>query len=325
MRIIIISNLSYKTGGTELSVQLCDQLKKQGKVESYLCNFPFNKKMVIDQYFENYEIELLSLNHVTEKDVIILPEVYTYLHKKFIKNKTIIWWMSVDNYINSKKLRYCISNRFFTWDYLNVDNFKKYNKHISLNLCQSYYSAEFLRKNNIQNTFFLSDYINENLIQLSSEKINNKKNTILYNPKKTPKEINEFISKNQDIEFFPLSNLNKKQLAEAYSNAKIYIDFGNHPGKDRIPREACIFDCCIITGMEGSAYNDEDIPILKKYKLNQKDINFQNNLRKLLLDIFHSYDLHIKNFKNYKFKISTEKRLFINQVEKLTNQIFYEK
>ncbi len=35
--------------------------------------------------------------------------------------------------------------------------------------------------------------------------------------------------------------------------AKLYIDFGYHPGKERMPREACLLDCCLIIGKDGSA------------------------------------------------------------------------
>jgi len=42
---------------------------------------------------------------------------------------------------------------------------------------------------------------------------------------------------------------------------KLYVDFGKHPGKDRMPREAAVHGCCIITGRRGAAGNPFDIPI----------------------------------------------------------------
>ena len=44
-----------------------------------------------------------------------------------------------------------------------------------------------------------------------------------------------------------------EQVVDLMSESKVYIDFGNHPGKDRIPREAVINGCCVITGVRGSA------------------------------------------------------------------------
>ena len=41
----------------------------------------------------------------------------------------------------------------------------------------------------------------------------------------------------------------------------VYIDFGNHPGKDRIPREAAMRDLVVIVGKKGSAANDVDVPL----------------------------------------------------------------
>lgn len=49
----------------------------------------------------------------------------------------------------------------------------------------------------------------------------------------------------------------------------IYIDFGEHPGKDRIPREAAMRDLIVITGRDGAAVNDVDVSIPKKYKIDR--------------------------------------------------------
>ena len=40
------------------------------------------------------------------------------------------------------------------------------------------------------------------------------------------------------------------------------MDFGFHPGQDRLPREAALLKNCIITNREGSAAFYKDVPIL---------------------------------------------------------------
>ena len=51
-------------------------------------------------------------------------------------------------------------------------------------------------------------------------------------------------------------NLKEKDLIKWFENIDIYfhlilfgiyLDFGYHPGKDRMPREAALFNNCIIT------------------------------------------------------------------------------
>ena len=43
-----------------------------------------------------------------------------------------------------------------------------------------------------------------------------------------------------------LSGFNSKQIINIYNKTKVYLDFGYHPGKDRMPREAALFNNCII-------------------------------------------------------------------------------
>ncbi|MGC8677909.1 MAG: hypothetical protein ACP5UF_06830 [Hydrogenobaculum sp.] len=70
--------------------------------------------------------------------------------------------------------------------------------------------------------------------------------------------------------------MTRDQVIETLQKAKVYIDFGNHPGKDRIPREAAILGCCVITGKRGSATFFEDVPIPEEYKFEERyqDFNY---------------------------------------------------
>ena len=84
------------------------------------------------------------------------------------------------------------------------------------------------------------------------------------------------------------------EVQELFKKSKVYIDFGYHPGKDRIPREAAVNDCCIITNREGSAKNNIDIPIFDKYKFSEP-IKDQTKIFELISDIFANYKLlHLK-------------------------------
>ena len=45
-----------------------------------------------------------------------------------------------------------------------------------------------------------------------------------------------------------------------------YIDFGPHPGMDRLPREAALAGCVVVTNREGAANFDEDTPLPSQFK-----------------------------------------------------------
>ena len=73
------------------------------------------------------------------------------------------------------------------------------------------------------------------------------------------------------MQFIRLENMNPQQLCDALDKSMIYIDFGNHPGKDRIPREACCRNCIVMTSKLGSANNSYDVPIPDEYKFDTTD------------------------------------------------------
>lgn len=86
----------------------------------------------------------------------------------------------------------------------------------------------------------------------------------MYNPikgYKYSKKIIKNLSKNKNIKFIALKGMTVAEIREISKKAKVYIDFGHHPGKDRIPRETAILGCIVIVGKRGSARYKEDISI----------------------------------------------------------------
>ena len=104
-------------------------------------------------------------------------------------------------------------------------------------------------------------------------------------------------------------------MIKILKKSKIYIDFGNHPGKDRIPREAAILGNCVLVNKNGSASNASDIEISNCYKFNEKKDNIKNIISQINI-CFRDYNIEYKKFKPYVIKIRNEKKLFIRQVKK---------
>lgn len=110
--------------------------------------------------------------------------------------------------------------------------------------------------------------------------------------------------------------MDRKTLKNVFQRSKLYIDFGYHPGKDRLPREAVLNDCCVLTGILGSAGHYEDIPIASEYKIDQKTMSVSDIADKIE-DILENYEFHIKNFSEYKNKTLNEQALFEQEVLRL--------
>jgi hypothetical protein len=188
---------------------------------------------------------------------------------------------------------------------------------------QSNYALDYLKSNGI-NGQLLSDpipiYTSHNYLQSLQEKCSKatRSNTILYNPHKGKKVIDLLISYFPNWHFFPLSGFNREELANKFLGSKLYIDFGHHPGKDRLPREAAIHGCCVITGLHGSASNYLDVNIPSSYKIDPQVKSFLDTFKEKVSLIFNDFEKCSAEFSEYRETISQEQVEF----EKQINQIF---
>lgn len=104
-----------------------------------------------------------------------------------------------------------------------------------------------------------------------------------------------------------------EEVHDLLCRAKCYIDFGNHPGQDRIPREAAAAGCCVITGRRGAAANDIDIPIPASYKFEDAPQAIPAILA-CLRACLDDYDGHIGDFAGYREMIAGQKEKFRHDV-----------
>ena len=100
------------------------------------------------------------------------------------------------------------------------------------------------------------------------------------------------------------------------SSAKVYVDFGGHPGKDRLPREAALCGCCIITGLRGSAANEVDVPIPARFKLDDEQAD-PRQLIDMIAKLMMSHEESTREFEEYRVAIREEKRKFQREVDDL--------
>ncbi len=135
---------------------------------------------------------------------------------------------------------------------------------------------------------------------------------MLYNPRKGYEVTSKLISRYSDITWIPLQGFTRDGMAERMRTAKVYIDFGYHPGKDRIPREAAMCGCCVITNRQGSARNDIDVPILPEFKF---DIPYKmDEIHDCILRCFNDFENQTKKFDSYRIWIADEKSRFDAEV-----------
>lgn len=298
------------TGGPELLHQLVDALRKLGH-NAFVSYFPFEGNYECPEIYKKYNAPQAIFSDDSETFVVV-PETATWILKSLRHAEAAVWWLSVDNYLIRRHQSLfqdlyirCIS---LIKHRLPLIRLRKY-KHF----VQSIYAQRFLDNAGIS-SMLLTDYLSsEHLSQ--RDILKPRMNIVVYNPKKGQKQTQRLREACPDIEFVPIVNMTPSQVADLLSDAKIYVDFGHHPGKDRPPREAAMAGCCVITGRRGSARYSEDVSISDDYKLDDKAAAYVRDFRPLVESIFSDYPSHARCFNGYREMILNEPRIFQQQVE----------
>ena len=340
MRKVFVTCPAYlATGGTELLHQLVYKLINNYKIEAYIF-YPNVQKELGDCPTPSKFVKYIGNNWVEKLEdspnqILIIPETTPHIIDKYNKTELWIWWLSVDNFFLN--LGTGISYKTYIkpnlkWKLIKLFNLKPYKKlnkvlntlsnkqNIKLHLYQSEYANLFLQKLGVQHINSLSDYINQCLINKLGDKTDDRLNQVLYNPAKGFEITSQLIKSFPKIKWVPIVKMTSEEISKLMASSKIYIDFGSHPGKDRLPREAALNGCCIIVNKEGAANNKEDINIPEKFKISNP-IKEQDRIILLIKEIFEDYNNHYLQFEDYRIKIKKEESTFEIEVKQIVKSI----
>jgi hypothetical protein len=306
------------TGGPHLLHQLVDELRANGHA-AFVSYYPFDAAFETPSAYAKYDCPQGKPQDLGTS-MIIAPEVVARLLKNFSSAQTAIWWLSVDNYFGTTgdslwRDAKSLAKRMING---NVRPLSSYRKH--LHFVQSEYAGEYVRSASLQ-PIPLSDYLE---IAHQASPIFDptvRQDVIAYNPKKGVATTQSLIQANPALKFRPIQNMTAAEVAAFLSVAKIYIDFGNHPGKDRLPREAAMAGCCVITGRRGSARNPHDVAIPQTYKLDEKAASFQPAFSALVQSILNDFGTHQAAFAPYRTKIGNERAEFKCRVREIFGDV----
>lgn len=324
------------TGGAELLHQLVGYLNDHGR-DAFIVYFGSSMqddRNAIPEDYSGYSIrvaaEVVNSLHNIE---VIYEGIFNTIYDHPATQK-ILWWLSVDNfYLCSRNflspfdyMRYDLKNGMkilykmlkhlllFRNDFKSRLSLKELASIDAINAYQSEYAQDFLQQHGFPNVLPLKDYINTDHCKAFDKTI--KENIVLYNPKKGLEFTKRLMREAPDISWIPLQGMSREQLIEVVRKAKVYVDFGYHPGKDRLPRECAMNGCCVITGKRGSAAFFEDVSVSGKYKFDEKIVK-TNDIISTIRWTLANYDMAIDDFQYYRASIAYEKEEFESQIKKL--------
>lgn len=347
-KIYILVPAGIKSGGPEFLHQLAFYLRKHLNLNAFLYHIPIHHKQPVPEQYQRYNNSIINEIEDNENNVLISPEVSHLLKamSNFNKIRKIIWWLSLDNYFYDKFLNENkIKSIFFRslnklFQFLNSTLFieltdvarKKYLhfnlmddklvSQASVNICSARHVEKSLLNYEILNVVYISELLNEEFLKISWD-ASAKENIIAYNPKKGIRFTKKIIKRAADLKFIPIQRkLSKDEVISLLKKAKVYIDFGNHPGRDLLPREAAMLGCCVITNKRGGAKLYADLAINDEYKFDET----QNNLTQIIKKInecITEYNIKVQDYEFYRKGIINEPKIFLNGLREFFIEVNY--
>ena len=261
MNVLVLCPAKTATGGPETLHKLVGDLNGYKDVSAKILYVGKDLSNPQPEVYKTYRAPYITEFPTGYEGVVIVPEIWAnnILDPKYRNCKKAIFWLSVDNY--KKRVSKADEDLCFK------------DKSI-LHMTQSFYVEEYVRGLGAKRVFPISEPVNKEFFRDYRE--TQRSNVVLYNPAKMTKFQEQLMKEAtiyEDIYFKPLKGLTIEQMADELRTHKLYIDFGPFPGRERIPREAVLCGCCLITGKNGASQYFKDIPILSKYKFESENSN----------------------------------------------------
>lgn len=321
------------TGGAELLHQLVNFLRTHER-EAYIVYFGEDPHQVPSDY-RVYNIALAETVIDSDHNIEVFYEGIFDVVTRYKNTQKFLWWISVDNfflcaqsYLNPcdlYKYNHQLGGKWF-WKWIKRSIKRHRNcfhdllsikKLVELNaMCgyQAEYIQHFLINSGFKEIVPLKDYINTDHCKSFDKSI--KEDIVLYNPSKGLEYTKSLMELAPDIKWIPLKGLTRSQLIQLLQRAKVYIDFGFHPGKDRLPRECAMNGCCVITGMRGSAGFFEDVSVPPQYKFDERVAKRKDIINQIRWTLAN-YVTAVDDYRYYRSSISSEKAEFEEQICKI--------
>lgn len=279
--------------------------------------WPVDAEEKIHPGYKKYALPLADHVEDHSENVLIIPETLCGFVPRGMKIQRVLWWLSVDNW-------WRVARDFLAYyeehgDAFGVNplpNIWAIGDAGLTHWVQSEYANRFLALNGVplKKIFPVGDYLDEVFLERNKIVQKEKRQDIVaFNPKKGWEFTRKLIETSMDIAWRPVQDMTPEQVEEFLHTAKVYVDFGNHPGKDRIPREAVMAGCCLITGRRGAAANEVDIPIDEDLKFEDTEENIPRIVAKIR-ELLSNYEQEADRYAAYRQKIMQEPAVFCQQV-----------
>lgn len=306
---------------------------------------------------DSTSVSLSNNNGGYSSDLVIWPEVWTHLIDALqlepslnaAKYQSAIWWLSVNNnkgrfapqqFLKRRDILHLVQSSYAR-DYVR----SKLSAATSGNGVGSGAKKDNKQEHVLTMTEFIPYTSSEFSLPLTPAtkgvSKEQKLNLVVYNPakgmhwtdeiirracgKQAKTERDGSVTSGGGIRFCPIGKglggrerMTGEEVVELLKTAKVYIDFGPHPGMDRLPREAALAGCVVITNREGAANFDDDVPLPSEFKFAQFNVG---KIFSLIKDCCATHDEYAKKLETYKEWILDQRVQMKACVDEMINEV----
>ena len=288
------------TGGPEAIHAFVSELNKTEDVHARIWYWDIKSDHPMPVEYEKYNCDYVTELPDGYDGVIIVPEIWANRVMDYPQCTRVVYWLGIDAYAG--------------WTPTSDRGAFLKDKDI-IHLAQSEYAYDFLKKLGVKNIIKCVDTINADFYEEYEEK--ERDNVVLYNPAKATPFMNRIIEES-GITFKPIAGMTRQQVIDTMRSSKLYVDFGEFPGRERIPREAAMCGCCLITSKIGAAAYDLDFT--HDYKFDSKDGHIWAIIHKIHYVLEH-YDECRKDFDLFRKFLIDDITLMSEQCREVIHEI----
>ena len=322
----VVAIRQNQSGGSESLHQLAAEVKKNGmSVAMYYsdCN-----SLEVPDKFKKYDLTVANEIKDSDGNVIVVAETETQILFDYKKIRKCIWWLSRDFYYGYANLEGLIRSAqrhgikrtlypiyvpiVFIKKKLTPKYFRFQKKDSGIfHLYNCEYARLYLKENGIEKdqTLYMCGPIRNEYFDTP---FIDKENIVAYNPKKnfeyTIKVIALLQQKRPDIQVVAIEGMKPQEIVNLLNRCKVYIDFGQFPGPERIPREAVTCRCNILTSRYGSTRNSIDVPIPDQFKIDASSKNI-TKIVNMISELTDKYEHYVSKYDIYRKKVANQRVL----------------
>lgn len=287
------------TGGTDSIHRLVSELCKCG-ADAKILYVGCTSDNPQPKEYEHYQCRYITELPKDYNEVLIFPEIWAnrVVETAYKDCKVVVNWQGVDVY---------------SWNTPRDKQGLFLQRKDCMHITNLEYGMSYLRSLNLK-PIKISDCLNDIFFETFSQE-QNRKDIVLYNPVRVKmtnfqETVMSKCTTELGIRFQMLEGYTQSELIDVFRHSKLYIDFGVFSGRERLPREALMCGCCILTSKLGASAYHEDNTIPDKYKVDSIGVAIQS-----IKYILHNYELCKLDFDESRELLRQDRQNYASEVK----------